>query len=262
MSYLITTRNELEGLSRLLRLVLGNGRVNGNYLEILSCLLTIHYEQDGLVRFRAFHDKFLDITGQIGREGWNKATRVYTTNKDRVTKPSYLRRLLEYPDTSRKSENSTQYISQIDTISSEMAKKPGYSILSFVFLRPADLVDKFRPGYVPCPLAGDFKFRDGRLHLGVMFRTSDAFGVGYADIFYLRAMQETVLQKAKEKSSLERIHAGEIGDLNLYFSRTYIERSHQLKDPMTNIQKSVSICPLAKKLAEELRKATDQSKAV
>lgn len=257
MSYLITSRNELEGLSKLLHLILGEGRVNGNYLEILSCLLTIHYEPDGLVRFRAFREKFLDITGQTGRDGWNRATRVYATNKDRPTKPSYLRRLLEYPDRSWKIENSTEYINQIDTISSEIAKKPGYSTLSFVFLRPADLIDKFRPGYVPCPIAGDFKFREGRLHLGVMFRTSDAFGVGYADIFYLRAIQEVVLQKAKEKSSLERIHTGEIGDLNLYFSRTYIERRHELRDPITKTKKSMNIPPLAKKLAEELRKATD-----
>jgi len=150
-----------------------------------------------------------------------------------------------------------EYINQIDTISSEIAKKPGYSILFFIFLRPADLIDKFRLGYVPCPIAGDFKFRDGRLHLSVMFRTSDAFAVGYADIFYLRAIQDIVLQKAKEKSSLEKIRTSEIGDLNLYFSRTYIERKHELRDPITKIKKSVDILPLAKMLAKELRKAID-----
>lgn len=257
MSYLITARNEFEGLSRLLYLILEEGKPNGNYLEIVSCLLTISYNSAGLARFHAFHEKFLNITGQTGRDGWNRATRVYTTTRDLPSKPSYLRRLVEYPDQPRKSQESVSHVNQIDNIASELAKKPGFNILSFVFLRPADLIDKFRPGYVPCPIAGDFKFRDGKLHLSVMFRTSNAFAVGYADIFYLREIQKTVLEQAKRRSPGGRIHKGDIGDLNLYFSRTYVEKRHKVRDPATKTDKSINIRPLAERLAEELSHVAD-----
>jgi len=257
MSYMITAHNELDGLSKLLYLILEEGKPNGNYLEVLSCLLTISYDFAGLARFHAFREKFLDITGQTGRDGWNRATRVYTTIGDLPSKPSYLRRLVEYPDRPRKAQKSASYVNQIDTIASELAKKPGFSTLSFVFLRPADLIDKFRPGYVPCPIAGDFKFRHGKLHLGVMFRTSDAFAVGYADIFYLREIQKTVFEQSKERSPGGRIHEGGIGDLNLYFSRTYVEKRRRVRDPATKTDKSISIIPLVKKLAEKLSHAAD-----
>lgn len=252
MSYLITAENDLDGLRKLLELILKKGQSNGNYLELLSCLLTIHYDSTGLAQFRAFRNQFLSIAGESGEDGWNRATRVYTTMRDRPTKPSYLRRLLEYPDRPRKAKESTFCINQRSTIANELAKKPGFSTLSFVFLRPADLIDKFRPGYVPCPIAGDFKFRDGKLHLSVMFRTSDAFAVGYADIFYLRELQEKVLREAKQLSSSEKIHQGKIGELHLYFSRTYIEKNHKIKDRETKMKRSIETIPLAMKLVEKL----------
>ncbi len=252
MSYLITAKNELDGLRQLLSLILEKGKTNGNYLEILSCLLTIDYDPNGMDRFLAFREQFLDIAGKCGREGWNRATRVYKTMKDLQTKPSYLKRLIAYPDKPRKAKESVISINQIETIENELAKKPGFSMLSFVFLRPADLIDKFRPGYVPCPIAGDFKFRDGKLHLSVMFRTSDAFGVGYADILYLRELQEKVLLEAKGISSSKQINEGQTGNLNLYFARTYIEKVHKIKSKEEKIHKSIKVIPIVEKLIDAL----------
>lgn len=254
MSYLIEAKNEIEGLSKLLRLIIERGKKNGNYLEILSCLLTISYDKVGLEKFRNFEDRFLRVAGKYGGDGWNRATKVYTTTKDKPTKPSYLKRLVKYPDSPRKYRDSMSSINQIDTIINELVKKPGISILSFVFLRPADLVDKFRPGYVPCPIAGDFKFRDGKLHLSVIFRTSDAFGVGYADIIYLRDIQEHVLEEAKSKSANEQFQHGCLGNLNLYFSRTYIQRRYRLREQKLKVGKSIDTLPLIEALIAELDK--------
>ena len=135
-------------------------------------------------------------------------------------------------------------------ISEELGKKPGYSNLSFVILRPADLHDQFRPGYVPCPIAGDFKFRDGRLNLSVMFRTNDAFSVGYADIYYLRCLQLEILDMAQSYTNKKNLMEGKIGDLSLYFSRTYVEKSKKLNRNDETLFKSVKVVPLAKKLLE------------
>jgi len=109
---------------------------------------------------------------------WNRATRVYTTCTDRPTRPSYLKRLLAFPDRPRNRASGADGLNQIEKISMEFAKKPGFSNLSFIILRPADLHDQFRPGYVPCAIAGDFKFRDGRIDFNVMFHTSDALALG------------------------------------------------------------------------------------
>ena len=254
MGYLIEAKNEFEGLEKLLNLIIDKGKINGNYLEIINCLLTIHYDASQLENFRKFKERFLKITGKYGGDGWNRATRVYTTDKDSQTKPSYWKRLIKYPDRPRRCNVSISFINQIDTIVNELTRKPGISLLSFVFLRPADLIDKFRPGYVPCPIAGDFKFREGKFHLSVMFRTSDALGVGYADIYYLRDLQEYVLREARKKSINETIEQGSLGNLNLYFARTYIQRKYRFKDRELGNRKSIDTRYLVRELMEELKK--------
>jgi len=145
------------------------------------------------------------------------------------TKPSYLKRLVAFPDKPRKWTSRAEGLNQIEKISIELAKKPGFSNLSFVILRPADLYDQFRPGYVPCAIAGDFKFRDGKIDLNVMFRTSDALAVGYADIYYMRQLQMQVLGLAMELTKNAAFKRAEVGMLNMYLCRSYIQRTRTSK---------------------------------
>jgi len=222
MSYLLESVGEIDALRDWLTLILGHGQNNGNYLEIQNCLLSIQYDERLWDAFVAFKQSYFELTKPVGEKGWNRATRVYTTTQDKQSKPSYLARLNNYPDKARKRKDSG--INQIESIVQDLIAKPGYSCLSFVILRPADLIDKFRPGYVPCPIAGDFKFRDQRLDLSVMFRTSDALAVGYADIYYLRELQRLVLKQATQLSESEKLAMGVPGNLNLFFSRTYIAK--------------------------------------
>jgi hypothetical protein len=254
MSYLIEAKNELDGLRKLLQIIIKKGTITGNYLEVLNCLLSVQYDRDGLNLFRSFHKEFINLTGEVGKRGWDKATRVYTKSEDLRSKPSYIKRLTQYPDKPRKCINGSDCINQIEMITNDLANKPGFNTLSFVFLRPADLVDKFRPGYVPCPIAGDFKFRDGRLNLNVMFRTSDALSVGYADIYYLREIQELVLEKARGKSHTGRIAKASIGKLDMFFSRTYIARKYTTIDKKTEARSHIDVIQLATTLIEELGK--------
>ncbi len=252
MSYLLETKSEFEALLRLWDLIITNGVSNGNYIEVLNCLLSIEYDSASLQRFIDFKDSYLQTVGEAGASGWNRATRVYTNPKDRPTKPSYLKRLIDYPDRPRKWEASEQGVNQKENIIAEMAEKPGYSNLSFVFLRPADLIDKFRPGYVPCPIAGDFKFRDGRLNLSVMFRTCDAFLVGYADIVYLRTLQKEILSKAKDRTKRDALRQGTLGNLNLFFSRVYIPKSITQKDKESKKSRRLKVLPILNHLRDEM----------
>lgn len=342
MSYFLVANNELDALHDLLQLIMQKGKTNGNCLEVLNCLLSIHYNLNSWKDFCNFKDEYLRIGGEAARVGWNRASRVYTNRIDRMTKPSYLKRLEEYPDSPRKNskifyvfswdevpgrdnekileflrvnfniiwskkskiekiengrvikisnkdkfilleindkntevnlkidedrsiklipkmENKTLNIyskffnlNQIEKISAELAKKPGFSNLSFVIFRPADLYDQFRPGYVPCPIAGDFKFRDGQLNLSVMFRTNDAFGVGYADIFYLRNLQIKTLRLAQERSTNKKLKDGRIGDLNIYFCRTFIEKSRSSRGIDSTSSERIRIIPIVDKLIKSI----------
>jgi len=226
----IKAKTEFDALEKLLSLVIHNGCNVGNYLEVSNILVEIEYCENAWHRFIEFKNSFLNLGGETAIIGWDRATRVYTEEIDRPTKPSYRKRLRAYPDKTRKMRNHGD-LDQIAKIIELLSKKPGYSNLSFVFLRPADLHDQFRPGYVPCPIAGDFKFRDGALGLSIMFRTNDAYSVGYADILYLRKLQIKVLRESQMITNSEKLKKGIIGNLNLYFSRTYIEKSKIVKNP-------------------------------
>jgi hypothetical protein len=241
-------------LRDLLRLILSRGDKNGNYLEILSCLMSIEFAESEWLKYCAFRDEYLRLGGEVVDKGWARATRVYTTRTDKPTKPSYLKRLKHYPDTPRRKPISTAGLDQLDKISQDLSRKPGLSNLSFVILRPADLHDQFRPGYVPCAIAGDFKFRDGRLDLNVMFRTSDVLGLGYADIYYMRQMQLDVLAEAQKRSERRDLMNAEAGCLNLYLARAYVERTHKLsaKVGSGSSVKRTSMIPLVEGLIREL----------
>ena len=226
--HLITSYDELEGLGLLLKRILSSGQRNGAYLEILGCLLSMDFHLERWKRFGKLREEYLKAGGEFTRKGWDRATRVYTNRQDRPTKPSYLKRLVAFPDKPRRWEGpAKEGLNQIDKISIELARKPGFSNLSFVILRPADLHDQFRPGYVPCAIAGDFKFRNAKIDLNVMFRTSDALSVGYADIYYMRLLQMQVLQQARALNA--SLSMAEIGSLNMYLCRTYIQRSRKNK---------------------------------
>ncbi|MFB0520564.1 MAG: hypothetical protein ACETWD_03930 [Desulfatiglandales bacterium] len=252
MAHLITAQNELHGLHDLLGLILHKGAANGNYLELLDCLLTIPFAQSSWQRYCRFKDEFLKVGGEIARIGWEKVTRVYTNESDRHTKPSYLGRLIAYPDRPRNAKGVSPGLNQINKITTELAKKPGYSNLSFVFLRPADLHDQVRPGYVPCAIAGDFKFRDGQFHMNVMFRTSDAFAVAYGDVYYLRQLQIKVLTQAQNQTAHIALRDGRVGNLTLYFCRSYIERSRKVRMKGRSSSKRVKIIPLAEALISRI----------
>ena len=251
-AHLLHASSELGGYARWLELILYKGQKTGNYIEVLGLLLSIEADPQSLSEFETFQERYLDIGGEPVERGWQRASRVYTTNVDKPSKPSYLKRLVDYPDTPKRPIPGCSGINQLEKISDELAKKPGFSNLSFTILRPADLYDQFRPGYVPCAIAGDFKFRNARLHMSVMFRTCDALTVGYADIMHLRGFQQEVLRQASSKSQREVLRNASVGSLNLYFARTFIERSLKIRSGVKGISRRRDGRETARRIITEL----------
>lgn len=226
MADLIIGENEFDSYYKLLNLILLKGNKSSRYKELLNCLMSIKYNESDFNKFMLFKDIYLGAVGKTAIACWLRAERVYTTHIDRMTKPSYLKRLKDYSDILN---NEIIQINQLDNIIHELSYKPKYSLLTFTFFRPADLIDKKRPGYVPCPIAGDFKFRNGELSLNVFFRSHDALNFGFADIYFLRLIQSEVLLKAKSITTHPSLKRGKIGTLNFHFSRVYLPLRMEMK---------------------------------
>lgn len=222
MSFSHTSKSEAEACLIAIDEVMLNGIRVKRAMEISPFALSIPFDPNRFSRFSESREGYGVALGEAGKSALRRTTRVYTSLKGRITKPSYRDRLENYPDVARRPviRNS---VNQIEKISDELAKYPRASTHSFVFLRPSDLFEKRWPGYVPCPIAGDFKFRDGKLDLNVMFRSCDVLNFLYSDIYYLRRLQIEVLEAAMLRQECKIPSLSSIGNLNLFLSRAFIQ---------------------------------------
>jgi hypothetical protein len=95
-------------------------------------------------------------------------------------------------------------------------------------MKPSDIYTMFRPGSVPCIVAGDFKYRSSELNMSGYFRTNDALSVGYADLFRLREWQLGFIDSVKSKGFDYERKGLEPGNLVLFFCRTSIPKRYRL----------------------------------
>lgn len=219
MTTVIETKSELCAIKETIDAIVANGKSHGRYTEIQTCIICISYDQYNYNNFIKLKDKYIETTKFAGESGWNKGLNVYCEDKDRIVKPSYKSRLEKYTDHSLKNKKYIT-INQIETISKKISEAPGYSCLTFTISKPADLIDMYRPSYVPCIIGGDIKVRDNKVNLSVMFRTNDALSMLYSDLFHLRSIQQDITNRANKlmHSKLD------IGNINLFLSKTHIRR--------------------------------------
>ncbi|MCA0933107.1 hypothetical protein LCM02_11635 [Lutimonas saemankumensis] len=226
MAILLNADNELDAFYLLLNHIKSKGFKSNRYLEVSNCLLSINYDRNRFDDFILFKERYFSSVGETANISWKRAIRVYTTYSDRITKPSYLKRLRNYKELYN---DEIIEVDQIENIIYELSMKPGYSLLTFSIFRPIDLVKKQRPGYVPCPVVGDFKFRKGELQLNVFFRSHDALNFCYPDIYFLRKLQKYVLYESQKVTENKTLLKGKVGSLNLHFSRVFLPLRMEMK---------------------------------
>lgn len=222
MAYLIESICELDSYIKLIQLIKSEGTRSSRYLEINNCLLTIPFSKDNFEEFLIAKDKLVHIIGDTAKSSEIRAKRVFEETNDRLTKPSYRKRLVSYPEPYN--EDIVE-INQIENIIYELSIKPLSSTLVFNFYRPQDNLYKKRQGYVPCPVSGDFKFRNNKLSLNIFFRSQDALNFYVHDVYHFRKLQFEVLEEVQKIDEKNKFSNAKIGSLNFHYSRVFIPLS-------------------------------------
>jgi hypothetical protein len=194
-------------------------RHNHNF-EIQDLILQLAFRSRGMSDLREFLDLVCESEPHTLGKGFRKAERAYVRTGDRITKPSYIRRLRAFPDFSRRTE-SVKNIDQIKSVAKGFCDEPNASYHVVSIFRPVDLFEKFRPGYVPCVISADFKYREGQLNGKFFFRSCDAFNLLPFDIFYCAGILEQLSDEIASRGFNEDFC---IGAMTFWFSRIYISR--------------------------------------
>jgi hypothetical protein len=192
---------------------------NHNF-EIQDLVLQMPCASSGSVTLRSFIDFILDEEPLRLGKGLRKAERAYVRTGDRITKPSYIKRIRSFPDFSRKTRTISD-IDQIKSVARSFCEEPNASYHVISIFRPVDLLDKFRPGYVPCVVSADFKYRNKRLNGKFFFRSCDAYNLLPFDMFYCAGIVEQLFDQIVMNRFSREI---KIGSILFWFSRIYISR--------------------------------------
>ena len=194
-------------------------RHNHNF-ELQDLFLRIPHSHLITAELKSFLDNLFDSEPTKLSKGLKKAERAYVRTGDRITKPSYVSRVRSFSDYS----NRTGLISEIDQIRSVargFCKEPNASYHVISIFRPVDLIEKFRPGYVPCIICADFKYRKGYLTAKFIFRSCDAYNLLPFDLFYTISLAEQLLDQIRTNGFSGNI---QLGDMVYWFSRIFVSR--------------------------------------
>jgi hypothetical protein len=211
MARLFAVPDLVTGLGQLLFSVLREGDVLADRLEILSVLVSVGFA-DNFSKTERFKRRYEEV---VGSEFWNRAEQLYCSREPLRWKTSYRGRLVGVGTDSRDD--------QLQHIVNALARAPGANTLSFSFYRTADHIRaRAIPASMPCPIAGDFKYRRGQLNLSVFFRTHDVYRLGFPDFLFLRRLQHEILDRVQRVAPRRFTDAAVVGELNLFFSRAFV----------------------------------------
>jgi Thymidylate synthase len=194
-------------------------RHNHNF-EVQDLVLRIPHSRVVAVELRRFVESLFDTEPLHLAKGLRKAERAYLRNGDRITKPSYIGRIRSYSDFSKRTKLIST-IDQVKTVARLFCEEPNASYHVISIFRPIDLLEKFRPGYVPCVICADFKYREKKLTGKFFFRSCDAYNLLPFDLFYCVSVAEQLLDQIMMDGFKRKI---ELAEVMFWFSRIYVSR--------------------------------------
>jgi hypothetical protein len=189
--------------------------------QLAPVFASIPYTRDSIAGLEALECVIEAQLPELSDHGKKRAVKAYVRTADTITKPSYIGRLTQGHVWSMRRD-------QRDTLADCFIREPLSGGLVFSIFHPRDLLERRRPGYVPCLVAGSFLVHRRQLHVNAFFRSQSVLEFGIQDLLFLRRFQ---IQFLKSLSVVPR-HAlpkrlgshCQIapGPLNLHFARVVI----------------------------------------
>ena len=139
MPELIKSDSELKAYLLLLERIEQKGERSSRYLELLNSIVSIDFKKTNFDVFLENKDYLINAIGETAFLSFKRAIRVFEGELDRVTKPSYRKRLTDFEEIFNE---STISVNQLESIIYELTEKPLSSTLSFSFFRPIDNIKK------------------------------------------------------------------------------------------------------------------------
>lgn len=182
--------------------------------QVAPFIASIPYRDDAIQELVELTEALEDNFPELISYGRKRASKAYETSHGTVTKPSYRGRMIGTDG------HETDQMAAIESIFSREAHSGG---LSFSVFLPRDLLDRKRPGYVPCLLSGSYLLDRGELHLSAHFRSQSIVEFGVFDLINLRAMQNAMVTRLNgvRPKSVPQITAG---PLNILCARIFVQR--------------------------------------
>ena len=151
---------------------------------------------------------------ELLKYGKARAQKAYHSSIGSATKPSYSGRIYGTDGTD---------LNQFDSIVKIVRKEPYSGGLVFSVCLPQDLINRQRPGYVPCLTSGTFLVNENKLDINASFRSQSIVEFGVFDLLFLRNFQEKMYRTIFEiyESKGKPI---EIGNLNIFSARIFVHR--------------------------------------
>lgn len=215
------SESELHFLYDTVRRCRGSSVGRDNAWEVAPVLCSIPYSVNAIHDLEVFERAVNIELPQLCTHGRNRAAKAFQQDRDTITKPSYIARLTSGCTWSL-------LVSQRDTLVKTFMREPLSGGLVFSVFHPRDLIDRHRPGYVPCLISGTFLLHKQRLHLSAFFRSQSILEFGIYDLLFLRRFQQQFLDSiaaiprdAVPKRIRPKYHVRP-GPLNLQFSRVVV----------------------------------------
>ena len=204
---------EIQFLRNLLLLCKHGGRHQDGIWQVSPVHARIPYSVTSIKLMESFSEDLAAHIPELWSFGSKRAKKAYSSRKHTISKPSYIARLRNYCNEWR--------ACQIESILSLFEREPFSGGLVFSIFHPSDILQRFRPGYVPCLISGVFLKVGQELHLNAFFRSQSIIEFGLYDLMFLRSLQKELVSRIKEKKPRAKI---ECGALNLSFSRAIVQR--------------------------------------
>jgi hypothetical protein len=157
----------------------------------------------------------------LTNHGSKRALKAFFSNADTITKPSYIGRLnnglvWDIPEGQR------------DILIEGFIREPLSGGLVFSVFHPKDLIERRRPGYVPCLVSGSLLVHRHELHINAFFRSQSIVEFGFHDLLFLRRFQAwfikaiTHVHRDNFPQRMRRHYRIQPGPLNLHFARIIV----------------------------------------